>query len=345
VKIKEIAELLESEVNGDPDFDAARVSDIKDAGEGDLVFFFKEKSIGEAKGLKNLAAIVPEGVKECSARSWIKVEDVKASMVKILDYFYPSSIQNSGDHLMKINDFSHVKKGKDVRIGVNVFIGNDCVLGNDVNIFPFSYIGNGVEIGDNCTIYPHSVILDETQIGRDVNIYSGAVIGSNGFGYHKIEGNLKAISHIGRVIIGDRVDIGALTMIDRGTIGDTIIGDGTKIDNSVHIAHNVKIGKNVIILAQVGIAGSCEVGDNAIIAGQVGIADHVKIGKNARVAAKSGVAKDVKEGESVFGYPADKRLNFIRKEVCSKRLPELFKRVKALEKSKRVLNCFDAKHK
>lgn len=334
MKIKEIAELLESEINGDPDFKVVRISEIKDAKKGNLVFFFKEKKIGEAKGLKNLAAIVPEGVKECSAKSWIKVEDVKASMIKILKRFYPKSIEFPQNCFIKPEVFSHVKLGKDVKIAENVFIGNNCVLGDGVNVFPFSYIGNNVEIGDNSIIYPHAVILDEVKIGQGVNIYSGAVIGSNGFGYHKIKGELNGIPHIGRVVIGDRVDIGALTMIDRGTIGDTIVGDGTKIDNSVHIAHNVKIGKNVIILAQVGISGSCELGDNAIIAGQVGIADHVKIGKNAKVIAKSGVSRDVKDGEVVFGYPADEKSSFMRNASYFKRLPELFKRVKALEKSK-----------
>jgi len=334
VKIKEIAELLESEVNGDPNFEVKRLSEIKDAQKGDLVFFFKEKRIKEAKGLENLAAIVPESIKECSARSWIKVEDVKSSMIKILKRFYPPSVQIPVNCLMKVADFGHVRIEKNVKIGKNVFIGSDCILGDGVNIFPSSYIGNNVEIGDNGIIYPHSVILDGTKIGRDVKIYPGVMIGSDGFGYYRIGEELEAVPHIGKVVIGDRVEIGALTMIDRGTIGDTIIGEGTKIDNSVHIAHNVKIGKNVIILAQVGIAGSCEVGDNAVIAGQVGIADHVKIGKNAVVAAKSGVSKDVKDGEVVFGYPADKRSRVMRNEIYSRKLPELFKRVKALEKPK-----------
>jgi UDP-3-O-[3-hydroxymyristoyl] glucosamine N-acyltransferase len=334
VKISEIAELLESEVNGDPDFEVKRISEIQDAGEGDLVFFFKEKRIDEAKGLKNLAAVVPETVKKCSAKSWIKVKDVKNSLVKILKSFYPPPIRIPRKYLMKTEDFSHVKVGKDVKIGENVFIGDNCVLGNGVNVFQSSYIGNNVEIGDNCIIYPHSVILDGTKIGQDVKIYPGVVIGSNGFGYQRIKDRLEAIPHIGNVIIGNKVEVGALTMIDRGTIGDTIIGDGTKIDNSVHIAHNVKIGKNVIILAQVGIAGSSELGDNVIIAGQVGISDHIKIGKNARVAAKSGVIRDVGEGESVFGFPADKRLRFLRNELYSRRLTELFKRVKTLEESK-----------
>ena len=334
MKIKEIAELLESEVNGDPDFEVNRLSEIKNARKGDLVFFFKEKRIEEAEGLNNLAAIVPESVQYCSAKAWIKVEDVRASMVKVLKCFYPVSVQIPEDCLADLENFGHVKIGKNVKIGENVSIGNDCILGDNVNIFPSSYIGNNVEIGDNGIVYPHSIILDGTKIGKDVKIYPGVVIGSDGFGYHQIGGELKAIPHVGKVVIGDRVEIGAMTMIDRGTIGDTIIGDGTKIDNSVHIAHNVKIGKNVIILAQVGIAGSCELEDNVVVAGQVGISDHVKIGKNAKIGAKSGVARDVKDGEVVFGYPADKRSSVMRNASYFKKLPELFKRVKALEESK-----------
>ncbi len=334
MKIKDIAGLLESEVIGDPDFEVNRLSEIKDARKGDLIFLFKEKRIKETECLKNLAAVVPNSVRECSARSWIKVEDVKASMVKILKSFYPPSVQITSKYLTKVKDFSHVKRGKNVEIGKNVVVGNGCVFGDEVKIFPFSYIGNNVEIGNNGVIYPHTVILDGTKIGKEVKIYTGAVIGSDGFGYHLVESELEAIPHIGRVIIGDKVEVGALTMIDRGTIGDTVIGDGTKIDNSVHIAHNVKIGMNVIIMAQTGIAGSCKVEDNVIIAGQVGIADHIKIGKDVKIAAKSGIIGNVREGESVFGYPAGKRMRVLRNEVYLRKLPELFKRVEILEKPK-----------
>jgi UDP-3-O-[3-hydroxymyristoyl] glucosamine N-acyltransferase len=334
VKIKKIAKLLESKVEGDPDFEVKRVSEIGDAREGVLVFVFNEKKLSEVKSFKGVAAIVPFVVKKCSAKAWIRVRDVRASMIKVLKFFYARSPQIPKYYLGTPRDLLHVKLGKNVQIGKNVFIGENCVLGNSVKIFPFSYVGSNVEIGNDSVIYPHSIVLDGTKIGREVVIYPGVVIGSDGFGYHRINGELKAIPHIGKVIIGDKVEIGALSMIDRGTIGNTVIGDGTKIDNSVHIAHNVKIGKNVIILAQVGIAGSCEVADDVVIAGQVGITDHVKIGKGAKVAAKSGVAKDVEEKEEVFGYPADKRLSYIRNVSYYKRLPELFKRVKALEKHK-----------
>lgn len=334
MRIKEIAELLESKVIGDTDFEVNRISEIKDARKGDLVFFFKEKKINELAGLENLAAIVPENVQECLARSWIKVKDVKGSMMKILKSFYPPSVHIPEKYLTKSQNFSHVEMGNNVQIGKNVFIGNNCSLGDGVNIFPFSYIGNNVKIGDNGIVYPHVVVLDGTRIGRNVKIYTGAVIGSEGFGYHRVGDRFESIPHIGGVVVGNNVDIGVLTMIDRGTIGDTVIGDGTKIDNSVHIAHNVKIGKNVIVMAQTGIAGSCELEDNVVVAGQVGISDHIKVGKNAKIAAKSGVIRNIEENESVFGYPADKKISVMKNEVYLRRLPEIFKRVKDFERSK-----------
>lgn len=334
MKIKEIAEFLDGEINGDPDLDINKVAEIGDAREGDLVFLFDEKKINELEGLEELAVIVPETMNECPARSWIRVKDVKAAMIKVLNYFYLKPQKIPEGYLADRKDYEHVKMGSDVKIGKNVFIGKNCVLENNILVFPFTYIGDNVKIGDNSVIYPNSVIFYGTEIGKKVVIYPGAVIGSDGFGYHQIDGKFEHVPQVGKVVIGDRVEIGALSMIDRGTIGDTVVGEGTKIDNSVHIAHNVRIGKNVIILAQVGIAGSCEIEDDSIIAGQVGISDHVKIGKGAKVAAKSGVDRDVEDGEVVFGYPADKRMRVMRNEIYFRRLPELFKRVEALEKSK-----------
>ncbi len=334
MKIKKLAELLKSEVHGDPDFEVRSISDIKDAKKEALIFLFDKKQIGAVSNLKELAAVVPESVNECSAKAWIKVHDVKAAMIKILKFFYPEPVKFPESFLDEEGNLGEFKSGKNIKIGKDVFIGENCIVGDNVKIFPFVYIGNEVEIGNNSIIYPNSVILDRTKIGRDVIIYPGVVIGSDGFGYHPVDGKLEAIPHIGKVIIGDRVDIGTLSMIDRGTIGDTVIGEGTKIDNSVHVAHNVKIGKNVIILAQVGIAGSSTIGDDVIVAGQAGISDHIKIGDGAKIAAKSGVTRNIKKDEVVFGYPADKRLDVLRSIVYSRRLPELFKRVGTLEKTK-----------
>jgi len=334
MKIRELADLINGELIGDVEYEVRGVSDIENAKEGDIVFLFDSRRINKVRDkIKSVAAVVPDSLGECACRSCIKVGDPKVAMIKVLKYFYPTPVDSfPGDsHNKHVGD---VQIGKDVNIGDYTVIADGTVIDDGVHIFPFTYIGYDVRIGEGSKIYPHCVILDRTIIGKHVTVYPGVVIGSDGFGYHNIEGKLVPIPQVGKVVIEDEVEIGACTMIDRATIGATLIGKGTKIDNSVHIAHNVKVGSNAIIIAQVGIAGSCTVGDNAVIAGQAGIADHVNIGANSTVAAKSGVMRDVKDGEVVFGYPADRRTSVMRNEAYFRRIPELFKRVKTLEESK-----------
>ncbi len=334
MNIKTLADLLNGELIGDEKYEIKGISEIDDANEGDLVFIFDSKTIEKFKdNLKFTAAIIPSELKGCTAKSYIIVEDIKDAMIKTLNHFCPEPVKLSPGKIEN-RHIGDAKIGKDVIIGDYTVIGDGTIIGDKVVILPFTYIGNNVEIGKGSKIYPHSVILDRTVIGKNVIIYPGVIIGSDGFGYHKKDDRLIHIPQVGKVIIEDEVEIGACSMIDRSTIGATIIGKGTKIDNSVHIAHNVKIGSNAIIIAQVGIAGSCKVGDNAVIAGQVGIADHVNIGKDSMVAAKSGVMRDVKDGEVVFGYPADNRTRVMRNEAYFRKLPELFKRVKTLEENK-----------
>ncbi|MCK4420673.1 UDP-3-O-(3-hydroxymyristoyl)glucosamine N-acyltransferase [candidate division WOR-3 bacterium] len=331
MKIKEIAELINGEIFGDFEYEVERVSEISDAEDGALIFFFDEKNLQEGDDrIKGIAAVVPEGIEECPARSYIKVNDPRLAMIKILNHFYPNPV-SSFSGVSKNTHIGDVDFGSDVTIGDFTVIGDGTIIGDRVEIFPFTYIGHNVEIGEGSRIYPHSVILDKTIIGKNVIVEAGAIIGSSGFGYHRVEGRYIPIPQVGRVIIEDEVEIGACSMVDRSTIGATVIRKGTKIDNNVHIAHNVQIGANAIIMAQVGIAGSSTVGDNVVIAGQVGISDHVHIGNGSHVAAKSGVMRDVKDGEVVFGYPADNRTSMMRNEAYFRRLPELFKRVKALE--------------
>ncbi|MEA1912671.1 MAG: UDP-3-O-(3-hydroxymyristoyl)glucosamine N-acyltransferase [candidate division WOR-3 bacterium] len=334
MKIKEISVLLDGEIKGDPEYEVKNISEVKEAEKGDLVFLFEEENVKEdVESLRDLAAIIPETMDKCPARSWIKVRDTKAAMIKVLRHFYPNPVKLTTG-ISEISNIGNITMGKDVKIGGYTIIEDGTIIGDGVWIFPFTYIGCDVEIGEKSKIYPHCVILDRTKIGKNVIINPGVVIGSDGFGYYEMEGKLEHIPQVGRVIIQDEVEIGALSMIDRATIGSTVIGRGTKIDNSVQIAHNVKIGANAIVVAQAGIAGSCKVGDRAVIAGQAGIADHVDIGKGAKVAAKSGVMRDVHDGEVVFGYPADKRISVIRNEAYFRKLPELFKRVKGLEESR-----------
>ncbi|MDI6642137.1 MAG: UDP-3-O-(3-hydroxymyristoyl)glucosamine N-acyltransferase, partial [Elusimicrobiota bacterium] len=201
------------------------------------------------------------------------------------------------------------KLGENVTIGPYTIIEADVSVGENTVISANCYIGRNSTIGKKCFIYPQVVIRENVTIGNEVIIHSGTVIGSDGFGYFKMQENTHMLTHIkipqiGTVEIEDNVEIGACVTIDRATTGKTVIGSGTKIDNLVQIGHNVKIGKNCIIVSQAGIAGSVKIGNNVTIAGQAGIKDHIIIGDGAVVAAQSGVIGDVKHGEIVSGYPA-----------------------------------------
>jgi UDP-3-O-[3-hydroxymyristoyl] glucosamine N-acyltransferase len=194
--------------------------------------------------------------------------------------------------------------GEGVSLGEYAIVGADATIGNDVVIGAHCVIGDGSSVGEGSRLWPHVTVYPGASVGARAIIHSGARIGSDGFGYVFREGAHHKIPHVGRCIVGDDVEIGANTTVDRGSIDDTVIGNGTKIDNLVHIAHNVRIGSKCLIMAQVGIAGSVTVGDGAILAGQAGVSGHLSIGAGARVAAQAGVFGDVPAGETWSGYPA-----------------------------------------
>ncbi|MGL4787853.1 MAG: UDP-3-O-(3-hydroxymyristoyl)glucosamine N-acyltransferase, partial [Cetobacterium sp.] len=222
--------------------------------------------------------------------------------------------------------------GEGTTVGINAYIGHDVKLGKNVMIYPNVTICEGVEIGDNTIIYPNVTIREFCKIGKECVIQPGAVIGSDGFGFVKVNGNNTKIDQIGSVILEDFVEIGANTTIDRGTIGNTVIKKYTKIDNLVQIAHNDIIGQNCLIISQVGIAGSTEVGDNTTLGGQVGVAGHIKIGSNVMVGAKSGIIGNVDDNQVLAGHPLMNLKDDLKVKAAQKKLPELLKRVKELEK-------------
>jgi UDP-3-O-[3-hydroxymyristoyl] glucosamine N-acyltransferase len=187
-------------------------------------------------------------------------------------------------------------------------------------------------LGDDVCLFPNVVLYRQTQIGHRVTIHAGSVIGSDGFGYVLDEGRHRKILQLGNVIIHDDVEIGSNTAIDRGTLGPTVIGQGTKIDNLVHIAHNVTIGRHCLIMGQVGFAGSTTLGDYVVVASQSGIADHLKLGNQVVIGAKSGVMRDVEDGGRMLGIPAAPDRQFKRQVIAIQHLPELLRRVRDLEK-------------
>ena len=231
--------------------------------------------------------------------------------------------------------------GKGVYVGENVVVEENAVVGENTQIFANSYIGRNAKIGSNCLIYPNVSIMDNILVGNNVIIHSGVVIGSDGFGFLFDKGIHMKIPQIGIVEVQDNVEIGANTTIDRATIGKTIIGEGTKIDNLVQIAHNVEIGKHCIICAQVGIAGSTTVGDYVTFAGQAGVTGHINIGSGSTVAAQAGVTKNVKPKEIVSGYPAMAHKDANHLEVLKRKLPEMYETIKYLQKEIKEIkkNC------
>ena len=224
-----------------------------------------------------------------------------------------------------------VQQGEGCSIGDFVWIGDGARIGSNVVIHPHAYVGAGVEIGDDSVIHPHVTIQHGCRIGKRCILHPGVVIGADGFGFHFVAGQFIKAPQLGNVEIGDDVEIGANSTVDRARFDVTRIGAGTKIDNLVQVAHNVQIGKHCAIAAQTGIAGSSELKDYVQLGGNAGVSDHITIGMGARVAAKSGAIRDVPPGVSVAGLPALEGKSFMRREAALKRLPEMLERLKALE--------------
>ncbi len=291
MKVTEINRIVRGKLIGDGQLTVQHIAPPGEASPEDLTFYFGEKEI-----LKTEAGCVITRRRLKNIKNQIIVADPRLALYHLL-----KKIENSTRKKVK---GERIKDFKNSKISPFAIIEPDVKIGKNVTIGPFSYIGRSVKIGDDVFIGARATILDKVIIGNRVFIQPGAVIGSEGFGYVKKGRRYLRISHIGGVIIDDDVEIGANVTIDRGTIGDTIIGAGTKIDNLVHIGHNVKIGKNCIIIAQVGISGSVRIGDNVILAGQVGIKDNVEIGDNSIIYAKSAVFKSVPKNSIWSGIPA-----------------------------------------
>lgn len=324
MKLAEIAKILGGELIGD-DIEIKGVGSIDDAKEGDITFSLNGKGI---KTTKASAIILKEINKEIDIPI-ILLDNPKLGFCKLLSIFKEERHPNTISKNASISE--NAKIGNNVAISDFAVISDGAKIDDETIIYPNVYIGRDVIIGKNTIIYPRAVVMN-ARIGNNVIIHPGCVIGSDGFGYVQDNGKYVKMPHRGGVIIEDDVEIGANTTIDRGTTGNTTIKEGTKIDNLVQIAHNCIIGKNCIIVAQVGIGGSVIIGDNVTIAGQAGISDHIRIGKGVIIAAKSGVIKDIKEGKVISGFPAREHKEEKRVYGFIQRLPQLVERVKKLEK-------------
>ncbi len=305
------------------------VASLKDADASSVAFFQDEKYLSSFIKSEAGLIIIPkdEDLSKIPRRNYILCEKPYLSFLRIVKFFLEQEtkkISGTDVHPSAVID-SSVVLPKNIKISSNVVIEQRVKLDDRIEIEANTVVKRDSLIGEGSHLFPNVVIYAETVIGKNVRIHAGSIIGSDGFGYLWDGAKHQKIPQIGRVIIEDDVEIGANVTIDRGTLSDTIIKKGTKIDNLVQIAHNDIIDKNVILCAQVGVAGSSEIGENSVLAGQVGVADHIKIGKRVKVAAQSGVSKNIEDDKIVFGYPAvdmklQKKIIFAMRE-----LPEIRK--------------------
>lgn len=324
-KAKEIAEVVDGILFGDPTFEIKGIASFDEAEENDLTFFVD----GKLRDTRSRIVVIPEDSVLPGDKYFIIVRDVYQAIVKVA-YLFEEEYFGGGISSSAII-YPGVQIGKNVVIREFVVVESGVVIEDNVVVMPFVYIGRNSIIGEGTILFPRVTIYPNTVIGKRCRIHAGTVIGSDGFGYVEVEGKRVRIPHLGRVVIEDEVEIGANTTIDRGTFGSTVIGRGTKVDNLVQIAHNVKVGSNCVFAGQVGISGSVKVGNNVMFGGQVGVADHAVIGDNVMIAAKSGVMGIVKSGEKLAGIPAISAEKWKRIQVLLSRLPNIYKKVRNVE--------------
>lgn len=327
--LKEIAVLIDGDVVGDENIVITGIAGIQEALPGDITFLANPKYLTFIDRTQASAIITSRDVKSAK-KPIIRADNPSLAFTKIVSLIAPQEVRPKGLHPTAIVSKKAIL-GKDVALDAYVVIADGALVGDKTVIYPGCYIGVDTKIGSNSVIYPNVSIREGSIIGSNVIIHSGTVIGSDGFGYVTVDGIHHKIPQLGKVVIEDDVEIGSNVSIDRARFDKTVIGQGTKIDNLVHIAHNVVIGKNCLIVAQVGISGSTTLGDNVVLAGQVGVVGHVNIGDNCVVMAQSGVSKSLSPNTTVWGYPAKPVDTAKRTNACVQNLPRLYETVKELK--------------
>jgi UDP-3-O-[3-hydroxymyristoyl] glucosamine N-acyltransferase len=297
---------------------------------GDVTFFTESKHTTQLATSRATAVLVAPHMPV--DRPAIRVADPYLGFIHLLEHFFPPQPPTWGIDARAVLD-PDVTLGVGVNIGPYVVIRRGVQLGNNVTVYPGTYIGEDCEIGADCVLYANVSLYPQVRLGRNVIVHSGAVIGADGFGFYPLpDGSYRKIPQVGRVVIGDAVEIGANTCIDRATAGDTLIETGVKLDNLVQIGHNSVVGAHSVLAGQVGLSGSVRVGSGVRMGGQVGIADHITVGDKVSISAQAGVLSDLEPGATVYGTPAVPGSVAKRMHLYSLRLGELFQQVKQLQR-------------
>ena len=333
MRVRELAEWLGATFEGDGEKELSGVGALESAGCEELAFVGSRKAAAAAEGSAAGCLLVPLDWPSPSYRTVIRVQEPRTAFARAMNRYYPTAELKPGIHPTAVI-------GKDVSMGAMVYVGPHAVVGDGTrlgvatSIGAGCYVGKRVVFGEGCVLHPNVTIYDNVDIGRGVILHSGAVIGADGFGYVLEEDRWHKFPQVGRVVLGDFVEIGANSCVDRAALGVTSIGEGTKLDNMVHVGHNCRIGRHVVVAAQTGFSGGVTVEDHAVIGGQVGIGDKARIEARAVLGSGCGVltSKIVRSGETVWGTPARPLKQHLEQLAGLARLPELRKEVAELKR-------------
>ncbi len=328
--LAELAALVNGQVVGDGSLLIHGAAPLSDAGPGDITLVDRSErsAILESSGAS--AVVMPRSVSPNGLPA-IQVDDVHQAFTTIVGRFRPVRHASRRGISPQAVISPTAKLGDDVDVGPFCTIGDDVEIGRGSTIHAGVHIMAGTKIAEDVTIFPNAVLYEDTIVGPRCLIHAGAVLGAYGFGYHFVEGSHHLAAQLGNVVVGPDVEVGAATTIDRGTYGSTIIGEGTKIDNLVVIAHNCRIGRHNLLCGQVGIAGSTTSGDYVVMAGQVGVRDHVRVGHRAVLGAMAGVINDVPDDSRLVGIPATPEREQMIKQAALSKLPEMRRHLKDLQ--------------
>lgn len=329
--VQQIARAIGATVEGDPKAVVSSAASLEHAQPGQITFAIDARRQAPLSACRATAAVVGAGLKAPEGMCVLRVEDPEAAFAHVLGMLAPLEDLPAVGVWPSACVAEDAELGREVAIGPNAYVGPGAVIGDNAVLCANVHVGAGTVIGDATVLFPGVVVHQRCRVGRRCRVHANSVIGADGFGYYFRGGVHHKVPHVGTVEVGDDVEIGACSCIDRAKFGVTRIGDGTKIDNLVQVAHNVQVGRGVLLVAQVGVAGSTSLGDYVVLGGHVGVRDHVTVASGVRAAAFSAIAQDVEEPQEISGIPAIPAREHFRILQMQQRLPEMRRQIKELQ--------------